>query len=247
MSVEMDQDFATALRGLLVEHVQTNTTRRRPFRWPRTVGLRVALAAVVVAGGGGVAAATGVLSLWPPGSPVLDPLASPVTVTGNGTETISLGAQPAGANAIDLQFRCLTPGSFTFADGSGADCQRAAGPSDLTTVTLPLSPGHDTTVITADPGARWVATAVYVSATVSPWKTNASGQTYGAANQNGTPELVAAQATNGRTGYVYANQLQGPQPTSPSQAATWNDRPDRIITVYESDGKTPIGQFNAGN
>ncbi|HEX3617843.1 MAG TPA: hypothetical protein VHU61_14985 [Solirubrobacteraceae bacterium] len=246
MRAELDPEFAAALRGLLVERVDTSAGRRRRFRWPRTMGLRVGLVAAVIAAGGGVAAGTGLLSLWPPGGPVLTPLAAPVTVTGSGTQTISLGAQPAGANAIHLEFWCLTGGAFTFADGSSTDCQDAAGPSDVTSATLPLTAGQDSTVITAATGQRWRATATYVSATVSPWQTNASGQTYGVANQNGSPDLVDVIATNGRQGYAYAGQLQSPLATNPSQAATWDSRPDRIITVYKSDGKTPIGVFDDG-
>lgn len=110
---------------------------------------------------------------------------------------------------------------------------------------MPIAPGQDSTTITATPGARWRLTATYSSVTTTAWGVNASGQTYGVANNNGTPDLIAAQATDGRTGYVYANQLQGAQQTSPSQAAA-NNRPARAVTVYEADGKTSIGQFIVG-
>jgi hypothetical protein len=76
---------------------------------------------------------------------------------------------------------------------------------------------------------------------------NASGQTYGAANQNGIPDLVAAQATNGRSGYVYAYQLYPPAPKTIKQALAQNSAPPTKMTVYESDGKTAIGEFISGN
>jgi hypothetical protein len=65
------------------------------------------------------------------------------------------------------------------------------------------------------------------------WGVNADDQTYGAINDRGTPDLVAAVATNGRSGYVYASQLM-----SEASGVTLN--------VYESDGKTPIGKFVLG-
>ena len=69
----------------------------------------------------------------------------------------------------------------------------------------------------------------------------AHGQTYGVANDNGTPDLIAAIATNGKSGYVYARDLEQPAPTTlqfgtpPGQT--------RTIPVYTSDGHTEIGQF----
>ena len=108
---------------------------------------------------------------------------------------------------------------------------------------MPVAAGQDSTTITATPGARWHLTATYSTVTTTAWGVNATGQTYGIANQNGTPDLVAVVATNGRTGYVYATQLTSPAPTSPSQAIAENNSPPKTLTVYESDGKTPIGKF----
>jgi hypothetical protein len=250
VSVEIDEEFATALRGMLVEHVRSSQDPRR-FRWPTTMGLRALLATVVLAAGGGAAAATGVFSL--PGSTVTTQLATAVNVTGVGTETISLGPQPQGANAISMTFTCLTPGTFTFADGSSEEC---SGPDmnhpSPSTEALPLAVGQDTTVITAAPGERWQATVFYAATARTPYKTNADGQTYGSdggapAGPVDEPDLVAVQATNGKVGYAYANQLYGPTSTSPAQAVATDNQPARIIPVYESDGKTRIGQFRVGN
>jgi hypothetical protein len=178
---------------------------------------------------------------------------------------VRLGTPPRTANAIEIYFSCLTPGTFTFHDGSGVECR---GPADVSNSIahpsfgpIALTPRRNSTTINAAPGERWRLTAVYVTDTTNPWKVNASGQTYGTPKtlsppghgllkyQQATPDLVAVQATNGRDGYVYARQLQGLQPTEPSQAATWNQtRPaPRTVTVYESNGKTAIGQFNAGS
>jgi hypothetical protein len=61
------------------------------------------------------------------------------------------------------------------------------------------------------------------------------------------PDLIAVIATNHRSGYVHTNQLDSPPPKTPSQAIAQNTAPPRTVTVYESDGKTPIGKFVAGH
>jgi hypothetical protein len=75
---------------------------------------------------------------------------------------------------------------------------------------------------------------------------NADGLTYGVPNDQGTPDLVAVFATNGKTGYVYAKDLNEPSPANPSQALQWQNSP--LVTihlpVYEPDGKTQIGVFD---
>ena len=249
MSVEINEGFADALRGLLVEHVQSSP--RRAWR-SKSIAIKIAVAGVVIAAGGGAAAATGVLTL--PGATVTTQLATAVTVTGNGTQTISLGTPPQGANAIYLTFTCLTAGTFVFADGSNETCSQADLPHPAQAITtLPIALGQDTTVITAAPGQRWRATAFYAATARTPYKTNADGQTYGTdggapgGSEVHEPDLVAVIATNGQQGYVYATQLNGPTPTSPAQAVAQNNQQARIIPVYESDGKTQIGQFKVGN
>lgn len=81
----------------------------------------------------------------------------------------------------------------------------------------------------------------------SPWGVDAHSQIYGIVNDHGTPDLIAAIATNGRQGYIYAVQLAVAQhmgtPTDPGQAATSKDHGSTTLTVYESDGRTEVGQF----
>jgi hypothetical protein len=244
MSVQMDEVFASALRQLLVEQVEASSGQaRQPFRVSRRWTVRVSAVLALIVGGGGIAYATGAWSV--PGSDVVTPLAAPVTVTGTGTETVQLGAQPAGTKALEMNFTCLTAGQFTFADGAGVECD--SGSDQPSTYAMPIAPGTDTTTITATPGARWRLTATYSTVVVSAWGVNASGQTYGAANQNGIPDLVAAQATNGRSGYVSAYQLYPPGPKTIKQALAENNAPPTKMTVYESDGKTAIGEFITGN
>ena len=244
--MEMSEAFSMALHDLLVEQVQSSTEPRRlrlrrSSRWT----VRVGAALIIAVGGGGIAYATGVFTTSPPGGPLITDLAQPVTVTGTGSQTVQLGPMPRGTNAIAISFTCLTAGNFTFANGAGVDCGSdvAGTEANPATDTLPITPGDDSTTITTSPGARWRLTATYSDVTTSAWGVNASGQTFGTANQHGTPDLVAVEATNGRTGYVYARQLTSPAPTSPSQAAAENNSPPESLTVYDSDGKTPIGKF----
>lgn len=214
----------------------------RSRRWLAGGGSVFALAV----GGGGIAYATGAWSPLPGGDAVSE-LARPVAATGSGTQTIELGPRPAGANAVTITLRCLSAGTFWFPDGSSESCDKGGPRAPLTSGRVSLASGQDSIKITTTAGARWRLTATYVSATTTPWAVNASGQTYGVANQHGTPDLVAATATNHKSGYVYANQLMEPPPKSPKQAIARQkaeqNAPPRVLTVYRSDGKTPIGKF----
>lgn len=245
---QMDETLAAGLRELLVAEVESSTRHWSWLRDPRQF-IPVAVAAfTLAAGGGGIAYATGAFT-GPSGSTVLTDLAAPVTVTGDGTETVALGPRPNGTTGIELVFTCLSPGFFGYGDaGAGMGCDRASlgrYKHDSATGFLPLEPGRASIKITAENGDRWRMTATYVSSRTTPWAVNASGQTYGVQNKNGTPDLVAAIATNHRKGYVYANQLNPPPPTSISQALAQNGR-TYTLTVYESDGRTPIGKFVVG-
>lgn len=231
--VKMDETFAVALRDLLVDQVQReagpNARSARFRRWIASAVIALA------AGGGGIAYATGALTS-PPGEDISTAVGSPATVSGTGTQTVELGAPPAGADAIAISFTCLGAGTFTFADGAAVQCDSgsvAGMEAHPVTYILSLNPGQDSTTLTAAPGARWRLTVTYVGVTHTAWGVNADGQTYGTINRRGTPDLLAAIATNGRSGYVYASQLM-------RGASGVN------LTVYESDGKTPIGKFVLG-
>ena len=130
----------------------------------------------------------------------------------------------------------------------GCDSADAGPQSTPVTYTMSIAPGQDSTTITATPSSSWRLVATYASVTTTPWGVNASGQTYGTQNQHGIPDLVAVIATNHLAGYVYADQLFTPPPQTPSQAVAENTAPPsppRTLTVYQSDGKTPIGEFVA--
>jgi len=66
------------------------------------------------------------------------------------------------------------------------------------------------------------------------------------------PELVAATGTNGKNGYVYQKDLDGELPKNPEEAVEYMKRLQKLndqgiftrtIPLYESDGKTVIGEF----
>jgi len=99
--------------------------------------------------------------------------------------------------------------------------------------------------------ASWRLQAVYVNRVTTSWGTNASGQTYGVTNQNGTPDLVAVSIDQGKVqGYVKASDINCASGNyvvhSPAQALAWDAASKNrniSIPVYESDGRTVIGVF----
>lgn len=107
-------------------------------------------------------------------------------------------------------------------------------------------PRETTTADAAD--ARWTLEATYVERTTTPLGINANGDTYGVDSPQGHPDLIAAIATNGQVGYVYATDLEEPMPANPEEAVTWNETHGgaRTIPVYESDGETVVGEFVIG-
>jgi hypothetical protein len=244
----MDEPYAAALRGLLVEQVQGPGSPSRGSSRSRRWLARAGVVLVLAAGGGGIAYATGAWTTPPGGNRITD-LSSPVTATGTGRQTVDLGTPPRGATAINISFTCLTAGTFTFADGASVQCDSAdlrRRSPPVVTYTMPIARGRNGTTITATPHARWRLIATYASVATTAWGVNANGQSYGVQNQRGIPDLIAVMATNHRTGYVYADQLNTSPPKTPSEAIAQNNPPPRTLTVYESDGKTPIGKFVVG-
>jgi hypothetical protein len=120
---------------------------------------------------------------------------------------------------------------------------------------VPLAPGQHGVTIKTRHGASWELQAVYVNQVVSPWATNARGETYGVMNKNGSPDLVAVVIDGGKLeGYVKASDLacaSGQDVVrSPAEALAWDraseDR-DISVPVYKSNGTTVIGTFVVGS
>lgn len=76
---------------------------------------------------------------------------------------------------------------------------------------------------------------------------NESGQTYGKSfDPLVVPDLILAEGTDGKTGYVLSSDLIGKEPTTPEEAVKQQLEQvnvNRVIPLYEKDGKTIIGQF----
>lgn len=213
--------------------------RRRHRRLGLGVVLTIGLA------GGGVAAAGQFLTT--PGGGEVRHLEAPVTATRTGTATVDLGRAPGGADHLDIRLTCLTAGTFVLPDGASLDCSdtdAAAGDPPMT-YTMPLGPGQRSFTIRTDPASRWELSATYATVQTTPWATNAAGLTYGAENYNGTPDLLAVIASNGKTGYTYACELGHPSPADPNEALAGQDDPQKTVhvPVYQPDGTTVIGEF----
>ncbi|MCU1678854.1 MAG: hypothetical protein JWM93_3612 [Frankiales bacterium] len=235
MTVTMDDEFAAQLRAALIKHIEEEPQRHRRGRRK----LAALLGGGVLVMGGGVAVATGVLPL--PGTDVVTSVAAPVTATRTGTATVDLGEAPAGTTAIAIQLMCLSAGHFFTEDGANMVC----GPEDAGHGTmgwqLAVQPGQRSTTIRAGAGESWRLVATYSMVETTAWGVNADGQTYGVANDSGTPDLIAAIATNGELGYIYSTEMLLPAPTSlQTEPATTEPR---RVTVYASDGRSVIGEF----
>ena len=251
----MDPIFKTALR----DHLSRVVSHRRRFGFRGwQLGLGVLAGSTVIAGG--VAVASGFLSSTTPGAPQDTPLSRIVTATRTGTSTVELGSSPKGATNISLTLTCLSTGTYGFPDGSSVSCSapELSHPSSReqqTTVTVALSPGQHAVTITATAGASWTLRAVFVKQVITPWGTNATGQTYGQVNVYGTPDLVqVVLKKDGHQGYAKAADLACASGRSvvqnPGGAAAWSEASkDRNVSVpvYENDGKTMIGSMKIGS
>jgi hypothetical protein len=181
-------------------------------------------------------------------------LGAPVTFSGAGTQMVPLGSRPAGVTAVKVSLGCLDPGKIYWPDGGNMICgaddlmSPDADPTSLNYGVMDLSPDQTSIEIRATAGMSWKVVATYLHTEQTSWGVNARGETFGVENDEGTPDLVAAIATNGRLGYVRNSELMDPEPTSPADAVAQNDAyPNgRDIPVFESDGVTQIGTFHIG-
>lgn len=238
MSPTMEPRFADALRTALKEQVVARPRLRR--RW-LALGGGVAVALAVPA------TALAVRHLQPGVNET--ELSAPVVVTATGTQTVELGPRPDGATHAWIEVTCLSEGRMTFEDGAGAIC--SAG--DITSYSMSLAPDVESIQLSAEPALTWRLQASYQEVVVTPFAVNADGDTYGTPNDAyGQPDLIAAQATNGEPGYVYAADLEnafGPLPISPAEAVEYTERNEgttAVVPVYLSDGKTQVGEFVVG-
>lgn len=249
--LRVDDRFSKALEAELVSRVQKaspSRTRKRTRLWAGTA----VFAGLGLLGGVGATAAGLFVT---PGSPQVTPLASPVTETHTGTATLRLGPAPEGTTGIEIQLTCLSPGTFEYGRGASTTCDQddLSAPQNWTGYTIPLTSGEESITITTSPEASWKLSAQYVNTEITDWAVNPNGDTYGAQNENGSPDMVAVIATNGTRGYVYRTQLEDANGTaaiktfkSPEEALAWQDArlgKDFVVPVYDVTGKTVVGEF----
>ena len=222
-------------------------------RRTRRVGAGIAVAsglavAALVTGGAiyvaGFPGEESTVSTWP---------ATTLTESGTGPSTMHLGPAPDGATHIRVILTCgsgyelASQGEDKYhidmsdelgildGDGEGTFIDCAYAERDHIKVDLSDFGDDGLVTIQAPTGAGWSATAIYVRIIASDWGVNANGDTYGVPNSVGVPDLHAAQATNGKIGYIYDDDLWCAAPNATS------------IPVYESDGETVIGEFPISN
>jgi len=88
----------------------------------------------------------------------------------------------------------------------------------------------------------------------SPYQVNENGQTYGHDIHSldtiiEPPDLMAAIGVDGTFGYILTSDLYSDSPKTPEEALERqkNRKSPIFIPLYESDGKTIIGEFQMGN
>ncbi|HEY4225923.1 MAG TPA: hypothetical protein VGM70_08930 [Pseudolysinimonas sp.] len=246
-STDMDPDVSRAVRSELAAIGTKRSRLQRHQRRARLVGVGIG---VVVAAGLTTGAAIVVNHF--PGSTTVTPLGGLHSATGTGSGELDLGPAPTAATRAVLTVQCLNSvgsisiasvpqakgqvgdfATFYCAGGGRIDSHGAVDPWHMKDALLPPQ-GSTSIAITADPGTRWAISGQYASASVTPWGENAKGETYGACNVDGCPDLIGAQATNGKIGFVVIKQMTAV-------------RGSGTVPVYQSDGTTIIGRFAIGD
>ncbi|MFC5931550.1 hypothetical protein D6T64_04260 [Cryobacterium melibiosiphilum] len=249
--IDFDPVFSAAIRSELDARVTAPTARISLRRRHLRLGAGIFAGASILIGG--AAAAAGLLTM--PGAQEVTELGVSVVETATGTAAVQLGAVPDGATGILVSLTCLTPGTFSFDDGAsiGCDMDDVGQPTGGGSYTLNFSPEQQFITITTAPESSWTIAATYVSERTTEWAINANGETYGALNESGEPNLIAVTATNGNGGFVHAGELahangseQAATFTSPEQALAWQDSmagKTVSVPVYQNDGETRVGEF----
>ncbi|MGD8167174.1 hypothetical protein ACEXOS_008110 [Herbiconiux sp. P16] len=250
--LQLDPTFSAAFRTALVDEVTRATKPRR-----RRVWLGGAFVGILLAtGAGGVATAT---LMAPPGAPVHEQLGDSVSRPLSASGTLDLGAPPEGANSITFSVICTSEGSWSLEGYGGATCLAdELGQSRSGSVPLTLSQ-QSLVLFELEPGTEVTVTAAYSKEVMTDLGVNAAGETYGSAtggldgvyamNENPGPDLIAAHATNCKSGYIRweeENAASGGNISSLEEAEEWMKAEvfeDHYVPVYEADGTTIIGEF----
>jgi hypothetical protein len=182
-----------------------------------------------------------------PGQELETQLGDSFSVTAQGQGELDLGPARLEADAVHFEFECLSVGSFALGhQGLAVSCSEEDEGRSVASGLMPMEALTDSAIVVAtEAEARWRLTAWFVSTDRVPLAVNERGETYGIDSDQASPDLIQAVATNGETGYVRRTELDqsgGPVPTSPAEAAIYSPE-DSIISVYERDGTTVIGEF----
>ncbi len=190
-----------------------------------------------------------------PGATTAIDLSEPIAVTGTGTGTVDLGSRPDGATAANVSVVCLTAGRIAYPDGASIVCDAPASESEIADPRsanfglIDLDPGQTSLRFRAKADVGWKVVANYVRTETSEWGVNAKGETFGVQRDGRSPDLIAVVTTDGKQGYAYVKDLDGPMPTTPADARAQqeaNEGQSRSVPVYESDGETIIGEYTVG-
>lgn len=270
-----------AMRAAIIQHVTIEAAARSRRPHPAViVGLSTGLGLLVFGGGLTAASAAGLLG-WPfsvgdplPGGDTVivlptdavasDPGSLPadavlVDQVGVGSAELPLPEPPPGATHVSVQITCFSAGDLSFGtdpqNNPGIACDRG-DESASTWYDFPVD-GQETLYVTSATDVQWRVAAVYVARATTDWSVNAKGETFGIENETGTPDLIAALTTDGKQGYVYADQLAeidrtaaAKEFTSPEDALRWQQEQKSktlSVPVYLSDGETVIGEFIVQN
>jgi hypothetical protein len=111
-----------------------------------------------------------------------------------------------------------------------------------------LAMGSGTNVANGPDGPVVTLTPLATGSPITDWPKNAAGLTYGsealAKSSWDAPDLISAVATNGKSGYVYKEDMQWNPPTlediKAAPSKTW------LVAVYELDGVTQVGVIRTG-
>lgn len=248
-------DRSNAIRQQLVAEVQGYPSRRFATRWAAVLVVAGVLTGAGVSAG--AYAAVGFLLPGPthpsgqpvpetaaaidapesviPGAPVVILLGDSVTQHVDSYTTVSLSDRPEGATHVRVTVVGLSAGSLSFgtSDGDGNPSTTwtkgdvAAGDA-FTEFDFPLNDSVNALYLNPD-GFAGTATVQYLAHIPTKLGTNESGQTFGVSGSDqGEPDLVAVEATNGVQGFVLRSDL---------------DAGAGMFPVFESDGATVVGEF----
>lgn len=267
MTHEMEEARATAIREIVVEAVKNPVSLRR-----MTARAAVGLAAAITVGVAALAGGTAIAINGQQTAPIIvekdtGPDFAPIVTIGKsqdfeGEETarFDLGVPPDGATGLSIDVVCLTPGQYEVRLESVVDSYDsfACGTNEPGTVENSrfenIGTGRQFLMIVATPDDSFTVRTTWEKGGEVIWQTNASGETYGTAGDDGTmPDLLRAlgETKDGLMiqGYVRSAAIEPPMPPNGVDVFEWQDEqrklhPGGLVTpLYLSDGKTVIGTF----